>query len=414
MLGVYAAAARFSPPAGLWAAAFWTVISGDLWMQANQPNSEVFINACLVWALVLLLHADATSRVRHFVAVGALLALASLYKQVVVAPAAFLALAHVAAPPEGRSRRQAVFDVLLIVTIGVAAWTAVLGYFAIEGRLAHFWGAVFDYNRYYVGRFPSSMRIAAFGSPQLVGLRQTGSFPLVLVAVAGLLIGAFKARGRPWLFLLALGLATPIAVALPGQLSAHYYQLWLPFLVLGAGFTVALVARLRVRAAWAAPVLGSAIVVLLLSYELPYYGLAADELSVVKYGRIFVEERKLAREIDTMLLPHESFYEWGSEVGLYFWSGRRPPSGAFSVWPAVAGPEAARLQAQVLADLQREPPELYVRAVWTDEYIRTSTPVTDWLEANYRPLRVDRPSEFFSLYARRGGALERRLNYAAR
>jgi hypothetical protein len=383
-------------------------------MQANQPNSEVFINACLVWALVLLLHADATSRVRHFVAVGALLALASLYKQVVVAPAAFLALAHVAAPPEGRSRRQAVFDVLLIVTIGVAAWTAVLGYFAIEGRLAHFWGAVFDYNRYYVGRFPSSMRIAAFGSPQLVGLRQTGSFPLVLVAVAGLLIGAFKARGRPWLFLLALGLATPIAVALPGQLSAHYYQLWLPFLVLGAGFTVALVARLRVRAAWAAPVLGSAIVVLLLSYELPYYGLAADELSVVKYGRIFVEERKLAREIDTMLLPHESFYEWGSEVGLYFWSGRRPPSGAFSVWPAVAGPEAARLQAQVLADLQREPPELYVRAVWTDEYIRTSTPVTDWLEANYRPLRVDRPSEFFSLYARRGGALERRLNYAAR
>jgi hypothetical protein len=414
LLGVYAAAARFSPPAGLWAAAFWTVISGDLWMQANQPNSEVFINACLVWALVLLLHADATSRVRHFVAVGALLALASLYKQVVVAPAAFLALAHVAAPPEGRSRRQAVFDVLLIVTIGVAAWTAVLGYFAIEGRLAHFWGAVFDYNRYYVGRFPSSMRIAAFGSPQLVGLRQTGSFPLVLVAVAGLLIGAFKARGRPWLFLLALGLATPIAVALPGQLSAHYYQLWLPFLVLGAGFTVALVARLRVRAAWAAPVLGSAIVVLLLSYELPYYGLAADELSVVKYGRIFVEERKLAREIDTMLLPHESFYEWGSEVGLYFWSGRRPPSGAFSVWPAVAGPEAARLQAQVLADLQREPPELYVRAVWTDEYIRTSTPVTDWLEANYRPLRVDRPSEFFSLYARRGGALERRLNYAAR
>jgi hypothetical protein len=414
LLGVCAAAARFSPAAGLWAAAFWAVVSGDLWMQGNQPNSEVFINACLVWALALLLHASATSRAWRFVAVGTLFALASLYKQVVVAPAAFLVFAHIAAPPEGRSRRQAFLDVLLIVTVGVAAWTAVLGYFAIEGRLAHFWGAVFDYNRYYVGRFPSSMPMVAFGSLQLVGLKQTGSFPLFLVAVAGLLIGALKARGRPWLLLLALGLATPIAVALPGQLAAHYYQLWLPFLVLGAGFTVALAARARARAAWAAPLLGSAIVVLVLSYELPYYGFSAGDWSVVKYGRIFVEERKLAREIDALLLPHESFYERGSEVGLYFWSGRRLPSGAFSAWPAVAGPEASRLQAQVITDLQREPPELYVRALWTGEYIRKSTPVTDWLEANYRPLPVDRPSGFFALYARRGGALERRLSYAAR
>src|SRR4030095_13514802 len=29
-------------------------------------------------------------------------------------------------------------------------------------------------------------------------------------------------------------------------------------------------------------------------------------------------ERKLAREIDTLLLPGESFYEWGSEGGLYY------------------------------------------------------------------------------------------------
>ena len=414
LAGVYVAAARFSPAAALWAAAFWAAVSGDLWMQANQPNTEAFINACVIWALALLLHAHSNSRVWRFAAVGALFALASLYKQVVIAPVVFLVAAHVVAPPEGRSRRQAVVDVLLVAGVGVAAWTAVLGYFALEGRLAHFWSAVFDYNRHYIGRFPSSMRIAAFGTPQLAGLWLSGSFPLFVVAVAGLVAGAFKTRGRPWCLLVALGLATPIAVALPGQLSAHYYQLWLPVLVLGAAFTVSLVSNLRFRAVSAAPVLGAALVVLVLAGELPYYGISAEDWSVAKYGEIFVEERRLGREIDQLLLPNEAFYEWGSEVGLYYWSRRRVFSGAFSAWPAVVGPEASRLQAQVFADLRREPPELYVRALWTDEYIRTPTPATDWLAANYRPLPVSHPSEFFALYVRRGGALERRLTHAAR
>jgi 4-amino-4-deoxy-L-arabinose transferase-like glycosyltransferase len=34
---------------GLWAAACWAMISGEPMLQANQPNIEVFINACLIW-----------------------------------------------------------------------------------------------------------------------------------------------------------------------------------------------------------------------------------------------------------------------------------------------------------------------------------------------------------------------------
>ena len=44
LLGVYAAGAALgSVSAGLWAAAFWTAISGDIWMHGNQPNTEAFI-----------------------------------------------------------------------------------------------------------------------------------------------------------------------------------------------------------------------------------------------------------------------------------------------------------------------------------------------------------------------------------
>ena len=52
LFGVYCAAssAGRGPPAGLWAAGIWTIISGDIASQANGANTEPFINACLVWA----------------------------------------------------------------------------------------------------------------------------------------------------------------------------------------------------------------------------------------------------------------------------------------------------------------------------------------------------------------------------
>src|SRR2546422_5463525 len=124
LLGVYAAATVVGGRvAGLWGAAFWTFVSGDLWLQANQPNTEVFINACVVWAFALLLRTTRPSLLR-MVMVGALFAWGSLYKPVIVAPAALLAGAHLAAPPWGHTRRRALGDVGMIAAGGApgGAW----------------------------------------------------------------------------------------------------------------------------------------------------------------------------------------------------------------------------------------------------------------------------------------------------
>jgi hypothetical protein len=100
LLGVYAAASAVAGAvAGLWGATFWTLVSGDVGLQANQPNAEVFVNACVVWAFAFLIRVDQGARGRRFLAIGALFALGSLYKPVVVAPAAVLATAHLVAPP---------------------------------------------------------------------------------------------------------------------------------------------------------------------------------------------------------------------------------------------------------------------------------------------------------------------------
>src|SRR5437762_2566260 len=60
LLGVYWAGrgALGSRAGGLYAAAFWTVIGGELYLQANQPNIEVFMNTGIVWGVALLLTAD--------------------------------------------------------------------------------------------------------------------------------------------------------------------------------------------------------------------------------------------------------------------------------------------------------------------------------------------------------------------
>ncbi|PYS61899.1 MAG: hypothetical protein DMF76_09940, partial [Acidobacteria bacterium] len=51
LFGVYVAASSLGMgrTAGLWAAVFWTLISGDMDLQANQPNTEAFLNAPLIW-----------------------------------------------------------------------------------------------------------------------------------------------------------------------------------------------------------------------------------------------------------------------------------------------------------------------------------------------------------------------------
>ncbi|MBI4271646.1 MAG: glycosyltransferase family 39 protein [Candidatus Rokubacteria bacterium] len=416
LLGAYAAAAALaSPAAGLWAAAFWTVLSGDLWLQGNQPNTEAFINACVVWALALYARAGDRARVGRFVAIGALFAWASLYKQVVLAPAALLALVHLALPPAGRTRLRALGDVGVVVAVGVAAWGATLAYFAAVGRFEAFWDAVVTFNRFYARGAGTSARSALLAfTPTWIGAEWLQStVPLAALAALGTIAWLAAAPGRAWALFAALALATPVAIGMPGAFAAHYYQLWLPAFCVGGGGAVAALARLtRERLAWLPHVVGGATLVLLLALQLPYYLMPAEDWSVLKYGSVFVEEKKLARELDALLAPGETFYVWGSELGLYFWSRRSPVCGPCFVWPLTKGPLAASLTGRVMADLTRRPPEIFVVTDWTWDWINVRNPVIEWASRHYQPMPDGRRGPF-SVYMRRGGALAARLERAA-
>lgn len=410
LVGVYHAAAGMGVAGGLWAAAFWTAISSDLWLEANQPNTEVFINACLIWAFALMVRAERGAiSVGHWAVIGLLFALASLYKQIALAPAALLGCAHVALPPAATSRRRALGEVCVGGAVVILTWGGVLGYFATTGRLPAFVDAVFAYNRVYAGN-PLGNLLRGIDPALLVPPPLAIVLPFAALTLGGAL-ATLKAAGsrRVGALFLALVAGTYAAVALPRFFHPHYYQLWLPVMTAGAGWAIGLLV-------WAAPwryarlshVVAAALAVIVIVYEAPAYRFPPDDWSRIKYrSEIFVFSKEVGREIDGLLAPGETFYEWGNETGLYFESRRPPPTGIFFAYPLVVGPLADDLSARVVADLTRVRPELVValRMAFDPEF---SHPVLDWVRLEYRPIRDPERGPFL-LLVRRGGRLEARL-----
>ncbi|HKQ65320.1 MAG TPA: hypothetical protein VJZ73_09955 [Methylomirabilota bacterium] len=419
LVGVYVAASAVGGiAAGLWGAVFWTLVSGDLWLQANQPNAEAFINVCVVWAFVLFIRAGGRLPLWHVLTIGGLFAIASLYKPIAAASAAFLALAHIAVPPPGGSRRRALADALTIGGVGAGAWLATAAYFAARGHFLDFYQAVFAYNRFYSSRYmhddytlsSQSMRDILINSllpdtlfPSVAAV----AAPLAVFTLAGAVRGAIAGKRRPWLLLLGLAVGTHLAVALPGQWRPHYYQLWLPLLAVGAGWAVGSALTTGSIPRWVPSAIASAAVVLLVAQQVPLYRIPAEAWPRLKYGDdVFPLEQQLGRELRVLLGPGETFYEWGAEPGLYFESLHSPPSGAFYVYPLLEGPVSLQLTERAVRDLDRHAPTMFVIHKRFSFDGRLRHPVLDWAQSRYVVMAGDDNRGAFVVLVRRGSRLD--------
>jgi hypothetical protein len=400
---------------GLWAAAFWVVTSGDLTLQGNQPNTEVFLNACLIWALALLAGMRYSKGDKAgVIAAGVLLALATLFKPVVAVCAAFLVGAHLASPPGGApGRRRALADGAIIVAIGAIAWVVVVGYFGLTRRLADFASAVFTYNGFYADTLVWNL-LQGLAPGNLLPGAMVSLLPLVTVSVLGLTLVRWRHVPRETVLLLAMAASVLVAIAAPGKFYAHYYQLWLPVLAVGAAWALAALDRLAGAGARLLHAGGALLVGVLVMIQLPSYTLSADGWAQRKYGALVVDTERTARVIEGLLLPGETFYHWGSESGLYFYTGRKPPTGVLFIEPLLEGPCVQTLSRRVLADLDREAPELVVVRPQPGVRSLPAHPVVRWILGRYRPLPDRLQPNQFVLLARAGGALERRSAGPAR
>jgi len=442
MLGVYAAGSGSGGrAAGLWAAAFWAILSGDLRLQANQPNTEAFMNACLAGGFALWLRSGKSGlAASRALLTGALFFLASDYKQIVVVVPIALGLVHIGYPPVGCSRRRALADTALIAGVGILGWLTIFIYFRHVGHLGDFVDAVFIYNQAYA-RLSINHLVQQFQSPDrcLGPLFKIGPALLLLSLVGLVLEGRKKYRKwlrwlaenvsfplpgtrrneyRKWLMWLGYALAVDFSIHAAGRWQAHYFQLWLPCLAIGAawglGSLAALGDRMRRFGARAA---GACAMVSLLVVQGMYYRLPAAEWCVAKYpdydGTAFVSSPAVARQIDAMLQPGETFYVWGAETGLYYASCHDLPTGILYNYPLLKGPFYLPLTGRALRELERSRPCLVVTMREPHQACLRTHPIERWWRFNYHAWPHNRCGPF-DLYVRTGSALEKRLELTSK
>jgi len=406
LLGVFVAgsAGRHGRIGGLYSAVVWLAVSGDLWLQGNQPNTEIFINACLVWAFAIVVMAMTRGLSTRALAVaGSLLAIATLYKQIAAVVVAALVCAcgvglwigsRESTPTRARlaGGLQSWLPLFAAATGPSAiAWLLTLLYFARQARLGDFVSAVFVYNRSYAGQLQENLT-AVWG---LLGAVPEGALlllgTLLLVAAIGCVVDGINHPVR-WLALGAYLAAAAVMVVLPGRLYPHYFLLLLPPLAVASGWTVAaLSCSARSTARVVGISLGLITITVLLWHEIPSYRLSPEQWSRLKYGSVFVDSQRLGESLDRLLPPSATFYHVGAETGLYFASGRRPPTGVFYDYPLLSGPLRDVLARRVVADLEADPPALVVQRVGRPVHPL----VRAWVEENYElGWKADLPTEY--------------------
>jgi 4-amino-4-deoxy-L-arabinose transferase-like glycosyltransferase len=404
LLGVYFVAAQAAGSvAGLAAAAFWAIVSTDLLLQANQPNAEAFINACLIWALALLMRMP-IERVAfgRALAVGAVLALASLYKHVAIVTAAALVVAHVVATG---FHRRGIVQASVIVAAAVAGWVAVLGYFAATDRYDVFVDTVVTFNQAYAGSLWNNLT-EGLQPDRLAPTYILPLWPLVVPIPVLLLSRRGPISRRAAILFSAYALSTIIAIALPGRFFAHYYQLWLPILCVLAACGIAVLQKTIARPL-VFPGFTVAVASLLAFMQLQNFGRPPEEWSRLKFGQRLLMSQRAAQLIDHLLAADEKFFQWGHHPELYYYSGRRPAGGELRSRHLFEGPRRHERAKRLLRDLQTNQPELVVLVA--GHAFPPTHRVPRWIMDNYEQLPPPCDQELvsrFTFFGRRDGRIQ--------
>lgn len=420
LIGVFmAASARpWGHLSGRWAMVFWALISGDMTLQANQPNNEVFVNLFMVWGIAMWVRADATPFVRwRYAAAGLFLCCATLIKQVpttVAGMACGWLMAGSWAPGRLRSRARIIGWVLLPI---VVIWGLMVLYFAGSGRGIELYDCLVRYGIFYA---ESQGGLAKAYPPSiwlnlLLGLTDKLYLPsmVFLAPLTGLMIfgivGAWLDGQRSQALTLAGCLfGTLLSVSIPGTYFAHYYQLYLPIVAVGAGWGIATAANFLQQRLLASGI-GLAMVLLLLCHVVPDLRLGADEWSRTKYhGETFREIERCGQAADRMLATNESFYVWGDNPGVYYYSNRRPASGIFWADRLIWGPLKYQATRKVLDDLNKNLPSL----ILIEDALPPppNHPVLQWINQRYFESPAARFSTLFTVYVLRNSVLASRLS----
>lgn len=429
MLGVYRLAQilAHNRTGGVWAAFAWTVLSQHLELQANQPNTEVFLNAVVVWAMVVLLlprtHSSPYAFLRSRLTGGGLFGVGLLLKPVIAPWVCASILIEATHPrnqfpvtPQAANRLSwSLLQTIVVFSAGVAfPIAAAITVIYFQKSFSEFLEIMFRWNPWYAQN-PLQNIFEAYLPVNLLPIEMRDLIPWVFAAALACSVLMAKRRNHSLWHIVCAVTLLPAVIGLPGRWYPHYYQLWLPWLAIllpVAGVRLRRSLSKQVGALWV-----GALIVVTIGRAWTFGGELLHspvEWSLGKYGPCFVNEETLGKRIAHILTPTETFFVWGNTPTLYEASSKRPPTGVFFVIPLLYGPTTETLSLRTLHQLERTNPELLVINM-LDNPAPASHPVVQWFNNNYAPhplLESGDPK--FRLYCRKGGALSTRLDQSLR
>lgn len=378
--------------AGIVAAGIWAVTCGSFGLEGRDPNTEILINVAVVCAALLIFTGrDAGWSVFRSIAIGFCLLLATMFKPVLVVTAGLLCLAHLVVSAD---RKMALRDVAVVASVGVTGWAAMFGYFAATGRGRIFYDSMIAYNQHYSGGIISNLIAPLRGNAELMF---DVIAPLAAFAAIGLAALIMLDR-RKAVFAIALLAGGWFAIAAPGRFSVHYYQMWLPPLIMTAAWGLGSLFANSNKLLRFGGLAGS--VLLLFGCVVVQFGeyrqVAAGEFKPV----LPVLERSgdTAAKINELLKPDETFFLWGNTPNMYLLADRRPPAAVIFESHLEQNPLYDRLRERVTDDLDRSQPTLLVV-----EYGRPTVP--EWIAEKFDATPIYDDPTGYAIYANRNGRL---------
>jgi len=324
LLGICWLARRLTQSAWLALAAglFFALLSFDMALQANEPNSEALVNPFLVWGMAAwLASADKDAGQGRAALAGALFFAASFFKQQYILVPACAGLGLLLARQPWRKgpkpELKAMGTMALVVLLG---WALALAAFWASHSLGDFWDAAFAYNQGYSGNL-------GIANTKLLPSFALGLLPYLLATLAYLIAAiAFKERRGLGMAFWLLGAYA--AVLLPGKYFPHYYQLLIPPLVIGSILLLDRAFRQDCR-----PVALALIsVALLFSCARTVDALAQPSWawSEAKYPNAgFAESRALGLALRKALPQGQTLYYLGDNATCVLYAGARAANGVY-------------------------------------------------------------------------------------
>jgi hypothetical protein len=301
---------------------------------------------------------------------------ASVLKTIVIFPFAALCIYLILPIPKTDVRgwlRKNLSKLAVFLLPGFLVWSGVFTYFGLLGRFGDFREAVFDYNRYYSGNILLNVW-KFFAKPNLLfnqSLKEIWILVVLSIAWVPFSRREYGPLRRSFFIFLLFGIWAEVAS--PGKYFPHYYQLLIPILCIMSSLFFSDFAENLKSKKTTAITTGTFIVIFLSSlgflsyYQAAYLKMTPEEISTTKYGPVFVRSYELARYVKSKTSPCDTIYEWGAEIGIYYYSQRKSASGIYYIYPLLCGSSEERFnkRKRLYESVTTSPPAIFI---WNGRY----------------------------------------------